>query len=93
MKSDKTHIEILEVKLEKEQNLNKALNRTLDGKMDVRKTKEKSESFVNPEEKSYKENRVTELENALRESIKIATERETVLQQEELKRKQIMEKV
>lgn len=40
-----------------------------------------------------KDNRISELEEALRESIKIVTERERVLQQEELKRKQIMEKV
>lgn len=40
-----------------------------------------------------KENRVNELEDALRESIKIATERERVLHQEEVKRRQIVEKV
>uniref|UniRef100_A0A1Y1LD43 ELKS/Rab6-interacting/CAST family member 1 n=2 Tax=Photinus pyralis TaxID=7054 RepID=A0A1Y1LD43_PHOPY len=42
---------------------------------------------------STKESRVNELEHALRESIKIATERERVLHQEEVKRKQIIEKV
>lgn len=40
-----------------------------------------------------KENRIQELENALRESVKIVTEREAVLQQEESRRKQIMDKV
>lgn len=40
-----------------------------------------------------KENRITELENALRESVQICTEREMILQQEEHKRKVIMEKV
>lgn len=40
-----------------------------------------------------KENRIGELENALRESVQICTEREVVLQQEEHKRKKIMEKV
>lgn len=40
-----------------------------------------------------KDNRIAELEDALRESVKIAAEREIVLQQEEHKRKQIMEKV
>ncbi|KRT81944.1 hypothetical protein AMK59_5579, partial [Oryctes borbonicus] len=42
---------------------------------------------------STKENRIGELENALRESVQICTEREVVLQQEEHKRKKIMEKV
>lgn len=37
--------------------------------------------------------RIRELENALRESVKITTEREMVLRREENKRKQIMEKV
>lgn len=40
-----------------------------------------------------KTNRISELEDALRESLKITTERELVLQQEEVKRKQILEKV
>lgn len=40
-----------------------------------------------------KESRIQELENALRESVSIVTEREAVLQQEESRRKQIMDKV
>lgn len=40
-----------------------------------------------------KEKRIQELENALRESVRIVAERETVLQQEESRRKQIMDKV
>lgn len=40
-----------------------------------------------------KSKRIAELEDALRESVKIAAEREMVLQQEEQKRRQIMEKV
>lgn len=40
-----------------------------------------------------KSNRIEELENALRESVKIIEERERTLQHEEVKRKQIMEKV
>lgn len=40
-----------------------------------------------------KDGRIAELEDALRESVKLATEREMVLQQEESKRKQIFEKV
>lgn len=40
-----------------------------------------------------KDQRITDLEEALRESMKLATEREMVLQQEESKRKQIVEKV
>lgn len=40
-----------------------------------------------------KDNRISELEDALRETIKLSTEREMVLHQEESKRKQIMEKV
>lgn len=40
-----------------------------------------------------KADRIKELESALRESIKIATEREEVLFQEGVKRKQIVEKV
>lgn len=40
-----------------------------------------------------KENRISELEDALRETIKLSTEREIVLHTEEKKRKDIMEKV
>lgn len=40
-----------------------------------------------------KDNRISELEDALRETIKLSTEREMVLHQEKSKRKQIMEKV
>lgn len=40
-----------------------------------------------------KDKRILELEEALRESVSIATERENVLHQEDIKRKQIMEKV
>lgn len=40
-----------------------------------------------------KESRIGELEHALRESVQICTEREVVLQEEEHKRKKIMEKV
>lgn len=40
-----------------------------------------------------KEDRILELENALRESVTIVEEREAVLQEEEARRKQIMEKV
>lgn len=40
-----------------------------------------------------KDDRIEELEDALRESINITTERELVLEAEEQKRKQIMEKV
>ena len=40
-----------------------------------------------------KDDRIEELEEALRESVRITAEREMVLQQEETRRKQIMEKV
>lgn len=40
-----------------------------------------------------KDERIEELEEALRESVRITAEREVVLQQEETRRKQIMEKV
>lgn len=40
-----------------------------------------------------KDERIEELEEALRESVRITAEREMVLQQEESRRKQIMEKV
>jgi ELKS/RAB6-interacting/CAST family protein 1 len=40
-----------------------------------------------------KDERIEELEEALRESVRITAEREIVLQQEESRRKQIMEKV
>lgn len=40
-----------------------------------------------------RETRIEELENALRDSVKIVAERETVLQQEENRRKLIMDKV
>jgi ELKS/RAB6-interacting/CAST family protein 1 len=40
-----------------------------------------------------KDERIEELEEALRESVRITAEREMVLQQEETRRKQIMEKV
>lgn len=49
------------------------------------------EEIVNMAE--IKEKRILELEEALRESMSIATEREEVLHQEESKRKQVMEKV
>lgn len=40
-----------------------------------------------------KEERIEELEEALRESVRITADRERGLQQEEMRRKQIMEKV
>lgn len=40
-----------------------------------------------------KEERIEELEEALRESVRITADRERGLQQEEVRRKQIMEKV
>lgn len=40
-----------------------------------------------------KDERIEELEEALRQSVRITAEREVVLQQEETRRKQIMEKV
>jgi len=40
-----------------------------------------------------KDERIEELEEALRESVHITAEREIVLQQEESRRKQMMEKV
>lgn len=42
---------------------------------------------------NVKEKRIAELEDALRESVQISTEREGVLQREEAKRKRILEKV
>lgn len=45
------------------------------------------------EKSDWSEKRIKELENALRETIQISTERETVLQNEENKRKSIMQKV
>lgn len=40
-----------------------------------------------------KDQRIIDLEDALKESVKLAADREMVLQQEECKRKQIIEKV
>lgn len=70
----------------------------LQGKLNL--AERELESHSNPQDlqelmkaTESKDNRIAELEDALRESVKITAEREMVLQQEEYKRKQIMEKV
>lgn len=107
MKSDKNQIQLLESKLENEHILNMELKRNsfhVEEKEIENQSKivtklenelQSNDELSNVSAGGQNENcgRIKELEDALRESIEIATDRETVLQQEELKRKQIMEKV